>query len=146
MRAALRLSEQNGYDAIKPDLVGRTAMALARTGHSREAIDLVEDCLARGLHLRTGQLEVYYLYAGYAEALVRDGRVEQGLESLAAALAIAQHTGNPYRMADGLQLRAHLLGSVAPEDPQIKTDLAERDTLCERYGLAAWRPEKSAVV
>jgi len=146
MRAALRLSEQNGYDAIKPDLVGRTAMALARTGHSREAIELVEDCLARGLHLRTGQLEVYYLYAGYAEALVRQGRVEQGLDRLADALAIAKRTGNPCWMAEGLQLRAHLLDSVAPKDPRIKADLAERDTLCERYGLASWRPKKSGAV
>ncbi|MFL5294789.1 MAG: ATP-binding protein [Phenylobacterium sp.] len=146
MRAALRLSEQNGYDAIKPDLAGRTAMALARTGRSLEAIELVEDCLAKGLHLRTGQLEVYYLYSGYAEALVRHGRLDQGLDSLAAALAIAERARNPCWIADGLQLRAHLLGSVAPGDPRIEADIAESDTLCERYGLAARASKEPAVV
>jgi class 3 adenylate cyclase/tetratricopeptide (TPR) repeat protein len=145
MRAALRLSEQNGYDAIKPDLAGRTAAALARMGRSGEGVDLVEDCLAKGLHLRTGQLEVYFLYAGYAEALIRQGRVEQGLDALANALAIAERVGNPCWMADGLRLRAHLLGSAVPGDPRVEADLAESDVLCERYGLRAWRPMEAIV-
>jgi hypothetical protein len=145
MKAALRLSEQNGYDAIKPDLAGRTATALARMGRSREGVELVEDCLAKGLHLRTGQLEVYFLYAGYAEALFRQGRVEQSLDALANALTIARRTGNPCWMADGLRLRAHLLDSVAPGDSRIGADLAQSDALCERYGLQAWWPKEAVV-
>ena len=146
MSAALRLAKQDGYDAIKSDLAGRTATALARMGRSREGVELVEDCLTKGLHLRTGQLELFFLYAGYAEALIRHGRVDDGLGRLKDALAIAQRTGNPCWMAEGLQLRAQLLGLVAPGDPQIKADIAECNAICERYGLAAWRlPNDSAV-
>src|SRR4029077_2617167 len=39
----------------------------------------VEACLESGMHLRTGQMEVCYLHAGYAESLVRDGESQRGL-------------------------------------------------------------------
>ena len=65
--------ERNGYDAIKTNVIGAMATALARTGQAHRAVGLVEACMESGLHLRTGQMEACYLYAGYAEALVRDG-------------------------------------------------------------------------
>jgi len=138
LAVAREISERNGYDAIKPNLAGRIAIALSRTGRTAEAIEIAEDCLKQGLHLRTGQFEVFSLYAGYAEALVRDGETDVGLQRLEEALAIARRIDNPCWIVEGLGLRARLLALVAPDDPQIEADLAERDQLCKRYGLAAW--------
>jgi class 3 adenylate cyclase/tetratricopeptide (TPR) repeat protein len=135
---AREISEREGYDAIKADLDGRMAIALTRTGRAAEAIRLVEDCLRRKLHRRTGQLEVYYLYAGYAEALLRTGEIERGLAMLADALAVARKIHNPCLIVDALGLRARMLADVAPGDARIAADLAERAEICALYGLAAW--------
>lgn len=135
---ARELSACNGYDAIKPSLAGWMAMALARTGRTREAIDIAEDCLAKELQRRTGQLEIYYLYAGYAEALVRHGEAETGLQRLNDALAIARRIQNPCWLADGLGQRASLRSLAAPGDPQIRADIDECAAICDRHGLAGW--------
>ena len=139
LAVARDLAERYGYDAIKANLVGRIAIALSRVGRAEEAIAVVEDCLHRRLHLRTGQLEVYYLCAGYAEALVRAGEVERGLAMLAEALAIARRLNNPCWMVDGLGLRAQLLTLTSPGDPRIEVDLAEQQAICSSYGVAAWK-------
>ncbi len=139
LAVARDLAERYGYDAIKANLAGRIAIALSRVGRSKEAITVVEDCLHRRLHLRTGQLEVYYLFAGYAEALVRAGEAERGLAMLAEALAIARRLNNPCWMVDGLGLRAQLLALTSPGDPRIEVDLAEQQAICSNYGVAAWR-------
>src|SRR6185437_4265373 len=78
--------ERNGYDTSKPNLIGTTATALARIGKAQQAVDLVEACIESGMHLRTGQIEVCYLYTGYAEALFRSGQSERGLGTLDRAL------------------------------------------------------------
>jgi len=135
---AREITERHGYDAIKADLDGRMAIALTRTGRAAEAIRLVEACLRRKLHRRTGQLEIYYLYAGYAEALLRTGEIERGLAILGDALALARRVNNPCLIVDALGLRARMLAELAPEDPRIATDLAEQAEICARYGLVAW--------
>jgi tetratricopeptide (TPR) repeat protein len=135
---AREITERNGYDAIKADLDGRMAIALSRSGRPAEAIRLVEDCLRRKLHRRTGQLEIYYLQAGYAEALLRVGEVERGLAVLGEALALARRIHNPCLTIDALGLRARMLEELAPGDPRIAADLAERAEICARYGLAPW--------
>jgi tetratricopeptide (TPR) repeat protein len=138
LAAALEVAERNGYDAIKTNLVGRMAIALARSGRADEAIALVEDCLRKALNVRTGQLENYYLRAGYAEALLRRGESERGLAALDEALAIARRIRNPCLLVDGLGLRARMLAELAPADPRINRDLAERRALCEEYALPEW--------
>ncbi|HEX6374418.1 MAG TPA: AAA family ATPase [Allosphingosinicella sp.] len=135
---ARAISERNGYDAIKADLDGRMAIALSRSGRPAEAVRLVEECMRRKLHRRTGQLEVYYLQAGYAEALMRVGEMGRGLDILGEALARARGIGNPWLTVDALGLRARMLAELAPGDPRIAEDLAERAQLCARHGLAAW--------
>ncbi|HEY2358223.1 MAG TPA: AAA family ATPase [Phenylobacterium sp.] len=142
LAVARYLSERNGYDAIKANLAGRIAIALSRTGRMHEAIEIIEDCLRKGLHLRTGQHEVYCLHAGYAEALVRSGETDRGLYRLAEALSIARRVNNPCLIVDGLGLRARMLSLVSPKDPRIEADLAERDEVCKHYGVAAWPPTK----
>jgi tetratricopeptide (TPR) repeat protein len=140
---AREISERNGYDAIRADLDGRMAIALSRTGRAAEAIRIVENCLRKKLHRRTGRLEIYYLYAGYAEALLRSGETERGFAALDEALRVVREVHNPCLIVDGLGLRARMLAELAPGDPRIAADLAERDSLCERYGLVAW-PEISS--
>jgi class 3 adenylate cyclase/tetratricopeptide (TPR) repeat protein len=138
LATAREISERNGYDAIKANLVGRMAIALSRAGRAAEAIAMVEDCLRKRLHLRTGQLERYYLRAGYAEALVRSGAVARGLTVLADALEIARGICNPCLVVNALGLRAWFLTELRPGDAQIGRDLAERATLCAAHGLVAW--------
>jgi class 3 adenylate cyclase/tetratricopeptide (TPR) repeat protein len=134
---AREFSERNGYDAIKANLTGAIATALARTGEARQAIGLVEACLENGMHLRTGQAEVCYLYAGYAEALIRCGESERGLSALDRALTIAQTIKNPWLIVECLGLRARLLAEVAPDDPRIHQDLVEQGAICEQFGMVA---------
>ncbi len=136
--AAREISKRNGYDAIKANLDGRMAIALSRSGRAAEAVWLVEDCLRRRLDRRTGQLEIYYLHAGYAEALWRTGESDRGLAVLGHALAVARRIGNPCLIVDALGLRASLLAERAPDDQAVAADLAERAEICTRHGLAAW--------
>lgn len=139
---ARELTERNGYDAIKANLTGAIATALARTGQARQAIGLVEACLDDEMHLRTGQAEVCYLYAGYAEALIRCDERERGLSAINRALAIAQTIENPWLIVECLGLRARLLAETAPDDPRIHQDLLEQGAICEQFGMVAWAMDR----
>ncbi len=145
---ARELSDRNGYDAIKANLTGATAAALARTGNAREAIRLVESCLRDGLHRRTDQMEVGWLYAGYAEALVRCGEGERGLAAMERALEIARSIKNQWLLADCLGLSACLFSEIRPNDARIISHLNEQREICQRYGIAVWTmaPEKPQVL
>jgi tetratricopeptide (TPR) repeat protein len=144
---AQELIDRNGYDAIKVNLTGGMAAALARTGNASEAIRLVESCLRRDLHHRTGQMEVGWLYAGYAEALVRSGESARGMAAMERALDIARNIKNPWLLADCLGLRAHLLAEIDPDNADIGRDLDEQRAICQRYGIAVWTmaPQNPAI-
>src|SRR5262249_24283228 len=90
-----------------------------------------------GMHLRTGQMEVCYLHAGYAEALVRDGDSQRGLSALERALSIAKTIRNPWLMVECLGLRAQLLAETKTDTPRVVEDLAEMHAICDHYGLVA---------
>ena len=130
--------ERNGYDTIKANLTGAIATALARTGKAHQAVDLVEACMESGMHLRTGQMEVCYLHAGYGEALVRGGELERGLSALDRALFIAKTIKNPWLTVECLGLRARLLAETKPDAPCVAPDLAEMRAICDQYGVVAW--------
>jgi tetratricopeptide (TPR) repeat protein len=138
LSAAKELVDRNGYDAIKANLIGAIATALARTGDVHQAISMVEGCFENGMHLRTGQTEVCHLYAGYAEALTRSGATALGLSAIDRALTVAQAIKNPWLIAECLGLRASLLVEATPDDPRIATDLAEQRSICEGSGVVAW--------
>ena len=140
LTVAREISERNGYDAIKANLTGRMAIALSRTGRADEAITIVEECLRKQLHLRTGQLERYYLQTGYAEAHIRNGDVDRGLGLLADALAIARAIRNPCLIVNALGVRAWLLSERRPGDAGIDRDLAERAAISAEHDLVAWPP------
>lgn len=135
---ATELVERNDYDAIKANLTGAMATALARTGKAHQAVGLAEACLESGMHLRTGQMEVCYLHAGYAEALVRDGESARGLSALDRALSIARTIRNPWLIVECLGLRARLLVETNPDAPRAVEDLAEMRAICDQYGVVAW--------
>lgn len=135
---ACEIVERNGYDTIKANLTGAIATALARTGKAHQALGLVQACMESGMHLRTGQMEVSYLYAGYAEALVRSGESERGLRALDWALAIAKTVKNPWLTVECLGLRARLLAETKPDAPCVAQDIAEMRAICDQYGVVAW--------
>ena len=126
---AREIVERNGYDAIKANLTGALATALARTGKAHQAVGLVEACMESGMHLRTGQIEVCYLYAGYAE---------RGLSALDRALTISKSLGHPWLMVECLGLRARLLAQIKPGTPGVDQALAEMRSICDQYGIVAW--------
>jgi class 3 adenylate cyclase/tetratricopeptide (TPR) repeat protein len=130
--------ERNGYDTINANLTGALATALARTGQAHRAVGLVEACMESGMHLRTGQMEVCYLHAGYAEALVRDGKSEPGLCALERALSIARTVMNPWLIVECLGLRARLLAETKAGAPGVVEDLAEMRAICDKSGVVAW--------
>jgi tetratricopeptide (TPR) repeat protein len=137
LSAARELSER-GYDSIKSHIAGHLAQALSRVGEAHRAIELVEDVIRRGLHLRTGQMQVFSLHAGHGEALARGGDLQRGLAQITEAIAIARRVNNPCLLAEALGLRARLLEEFADDDPRIENDLAEQRTVCERYGAFGW--------
>jgi tetratricopeptide (TPR) repeat protein len=130
--------ERNGYDTINANLTGALATALTRTGQAQQAIGLVEASMESGMHLRTGQMEVCYLYTGYAEALVRSGESERGLSALDHALSIARTIRNPWLTVECLALRARLLAETNPEASGIAEGLAEIYAICDQHGIVAW--------
>ena len=130
--------ERNGYDTINANLTGALATALARTGKAHQAVGLAEVCMETGMHLRTGQMEVCYLYVGYAEALVRSGESEHGLSVLDHALSIAKTIKNPWLTVECLGLRARLLAETKPDAPRVAQDLAEMRAICGQHGVVAW--------
>lgn len=135
---AREIVERNGYDTIKANLMGAIATALARTGKAHQAVDLVEALMESGMHLRTGQIEVSYLYAGYAEALVRSGEPGRGLDTLDRALAIVRAVKNPWMTVECLSVRARLVAETKADAAGLAQDLAEMRAICDRYGVVAW--------
>jgi tetratricopeptide (TPR) repeat protein len=138
LSVAREIVERNGYDTSKANLTGTLATALARTGQAHQAVGLVEACMESGMHLRTGQMEVCYLHAGYAEALVRDGDSQRGLSALERALSVAKTIRNPWLTVECLGLRARLLAETKPDAPRVAEDLAEMHAICDQYGVVAW--------
>lgn len=135
---AREIAAYNGFDAIRTELDGRTAIALSRCGRAAEALAIVEATMAAGLHLRTGQLELYCLLAGKAEALLGLGQFERGLDTLADALALARRIQNPCLIVDTLGLRARAFTERRLDDAQVVADLAEQSAICRKFGLVAW--------
>lgn len=135
LQAAVNLIDQYGYDPALPHVVGLLATALARTGEAARAVWAVEAWLARGLQERTGRLELYYLNAGYAEALGRLGASSDALAAINRALDVARSISNPCLIVQGLGVRAGLLTAIEPDSAQIPADLAEQASLCRQYGL-----------
>ncbi len=137
LQVAINLIDQYGYDPALPHVIGLLASALARTGEPAKAVWAVEAWLARGLQDRTGRLELYYLNAGYAEALARLGSSSEALAAINRALDVARNISNPCLIVQGLGVRAGVLAAFEPSSAQISTDLAEQTNLCRQYGLVA---------
>jgi tetratricopeptide (TPR) repeat protein len=137
LQVAVNLIDQHGYDPALPHVVGLLASALARTGEAAKAVSAVEAWLARGLQDRTGRLELYYLNAGYAEALAELGSSSDALAAIDRALDVARGISNPCLIVQGLGVRAGLLAATEPGSPRIAADLAEQASLCRQYGLVA---------
>jgi tetratricopeptide (TPR) repeat protein len=137
LQVAVNLIDQHGYDPALPHVVGLLASALARTGEAAKAVASVEAWLARGLQDRTGRLELYYLNAGYAEALAQLGSSSDALAAINRALDVARSISNPCLIVQGLGVRASLLAAIDPNSAQIAADLAEQANLCRQYGLVA---------
>lgn len=137
LQVAINLVDQYGYDPALPHAVGLLASALARTGEPAKAVWAVEAWLARGLQDRTGRLELYYLNAGYAEALAQLGSSSDALAAINRALDVARNISNPCLIVQGLGVRAGLLSAFEPDSAQISADLAEQANLCRQYGLVA---------
>ena len=137
LQVAVNLIDQYGYDPALPHVVGLLASALARTGEAAKAVWAVEAWLARGVQDRTGRLELYYLNAGYAEALAQLGSSSDALVAINRALDVARSISNPCLIVQGLGVRAGLLAAIEPNSAQISADLTEQASLCQQYGLVA---------
>ena len=133
---AVELIERNGYDVILPHILGTRASALARSGEGARAVRDVEAWLNSEREDRAGPLELYYLNAGYAEALSAAGDVRRGLGIADRAVEISRRISNPCLMAHGLGVRARLR-ALACDAPGSESDRAEQRDLCARYGIVA---------
>ena len=133
---AVELIERNGYDVILPHILGTRASALARSGEGAGAVRDVEVWLNSEREDRAGPLELYYLNAGYAEALSAAGDVRRGLAIADRAVEISRSVSNPCLMAHGLGVRARLR-ALACDAPGSESDRAEQRDLCARYGIVA---------
>jgi class 3 adenylate cyclase/tetratricopeptide (TPR) repeat protein len=130
----LALIERNGYDAILPHIIGTLASALARSGEGPLAVRKVEAWLNSEREDRSGPLEIYYLNAGYAEALSAAGNLTKGLGLADRAVEIGRNVSNPCLLAHGLGLRARLRAE-ATDANGANSDRAEQRGLCSRFGI-----------
>lgn len=135
---ARQLVEESGYDAILPNTVGHLCTALARNGKGRTAVEMVESWFQRGLERRTGRFEMFFLYAGYAEALGRIGETDKSLAAIDHAIGLVRSMGHHCLTVQGLGLRARLYRELLPASPMAENDISEQRELCDKYGLAAW--------
>lgn len=135
LKIAVDLIERNGYVAILPHVAGVLATAFARTGQAQRGVRIVEDWLETGQEERTGPLELFYLNAGYAEALFGAGEIAKSIAAVSRAVAIGRSISNPCLIVQGLGLRARLQAEASPGVQEIETDLAELRELCSRCGL-----------
>ena len=137
LEIAIALIERNGYYAGLPHITGLLATALARSGQAERAIQMVEAWFELRQEERTGRLELYYLNAGYAEALFGAGKTERSLAALDQALEVGRSIANPCLIVQGLGLRARLRRESGSDARDVERDLAEQRELCRRYGLVA---------
>ena len=133
---AVGLIERNGYDVILPHILGTLASARARAGEGARAVRDVEAWLNGEREGRVGPLELFYLNAGYAEALSAAGDVRRGLAAVDRAVEISRNISNPCLIAHGLGLRARLR-DLACDTSGSQDDRAEQRDLCARYGIVA---------
>jgi class 3 adenylate cyclase/tetratricopeptide (TPR) repeat protein len=137
LEIAIALIERNGYNAILPHITGLLATALARSSQAERAVRMVEAWLESGQEELTGRLELYYLNAGYAEALFGVGKTERSLAAIEQALEVGRSIANPCLIVQGLGLRARLLRETGSRTDDVERDLAEQRELCRRHGLVA---------
>jgi hypothetical protein len=135
LEAAVALIEQNGYNAGLPHIIGLLSTALARTGGAERATQLVESWLESDQDERVGRLELFYLNAGYAEALFCLGKIDQGVSVVDEALRIGRSIENPCLIVQGLGLRARIRRNTGYDASRVERDLAEQRALCQQYGL-----------
>ena len=133
---AVGLIERNGYDVILPHILGTLASARARAGEGARAVRDVEAWLNGEREGRVGPLELFYLNAGYAEALSAAGDVRRGLAAVDRAVEISRSISNPCLIAHGLGLSARLR-DLACDTSGSQHDRAEQRDLCARYGIVA---------
>ena len=132
---AVEMIERNGYAVILPHILGTLASALARRGEGARAVRDVEAWLNSEREDRAGPLELYYLNAGYAEALFAAGDA-RALAIADRAVEISRGASNPCLMAHGLGVRARLR-ALGRDAPGSERDRAEQRDLCARYGIVA---------
>jgi tetratricopeptide (TPR) repeat protein len=137
LEIAITLIERNGYDAGLPHIIGLLATALARSGEAERAAQIVETWLESSQEERTGRLELYYLNAGYSEALFGLGKIEQSLTAIDRALSIGRSIRNPCLIVQGLGLRARFRREIGCDGSEVEADLVEQRELCQQYGLVA---------
>jgi tetratricopeptide (TPR) repeat protein len=137
LRVAIGLSERDGFDAVKPNVAGFLATALARNGEAQAGVRIAEECLDPETLLRTGVRERSNLYAGYGEALVAIGEYEKGLAAADKVLEIGREAQDRCIEVCGFGLRARLRATIDPLSPLIQADLDERDRLSAQYGIVA---------
>jgi class 3 adenylate cyclase/tetratricopeptide (TPR) repeat protein len=137
LEIAIALIERNGYNAGLPHIIGLLATAQARSGAAEHAVKMVEAWLESSQEDRTGRLELYYLNAGYSEALFRLDKIEQSLTVIDSALRIGRSIENPCLIVQGLGLRARIRHETGCGGSEAERDLAEQRELCQQYGLVA---------
>ena len=137
---AKALCDQNGYDPAKPTVTGHLATALSRCGEAKKGVDVAEECFDGGYDLPMDRRpSLHFLNAGYAEALFRTGRIEDGLAAANRTIEISRENKEPCSIALALGLRSRMLAEVDSENALIKSDLQEQHDICTKHGIAVWR-------
>jgi len=130
-----RRSVRNGYDAIMPDVTGYLAMTLAGLRRGAEGLAQIRDCEARGLHLRTGLMEVFVLEVGRAACLRSADEPRAALASIDRAMAVIEGFDAPCLAIMGHDVRTSIAAACGA-DPG--PDRAAADVLRRRFGLHGW--------
>lgn len=137
------MAEREGYHAILPHVCGRLATAMARTGDAESAVRMVDALLGNMAEVRTGRLEMFNLFAGYAEALFRTGEADRAFEMIDRALTIARSLDNPPLLVQALSLLVWMTRGD-DRDGWERNPAEELARLCESHGLVARVPDEDS--
>lgn len=140
LRLALDLSCSRQYDAIRANLAGRLAIALALAGQPGEGECLLAHTRSAVSDTRTGQTERFYMRLGMGVCSTLANGLAAGSDALDEAVAIARDAGNACLLLRGLAIRHELAegANAATSGSKPRDERLQITELIDRHGLAPW--------
>lgn len=133
--AGLRTAAKHGFEQIAAFAWLPAGWARGRQGEAAAGEEMLESALAAFGSLRDGHMFGHLMLGLLADARWRDGRADDALEAVDAALRESRRTGEQFHLVALHGLRAELLGATGG-DPTADEEAARRTA--DEQGAHLW--------